>query len=124
MNEYYSQRGWMSMVEAADVEEHRFPADMFLNVNFPPVPWSEFKGVTITRLGRRVYRDELVSRLDPRGRPYYWIGGEPPSGVPDHGTDIWAVGNGQVSITPVYLDMTAFHFHEELRRWDIQLTEL
>ncbi len=103
------------------VEEHGLPTDMFLNVNFPATPWDELKGVAVTRLGRRVYRDELVSRLDPRGRPYYWIGGEPPSGVPDCGTDIWAVVDGYVSITPVYLDMTAHHFHEELKSWDIQL---
>jgi 5'-nucleotidase len=105
------------------VEEHRLPTDMFLNVNFPAVPWREVKGVLITRLGRRVYRDELVSRLDPRGRPYYWIGGEPPGGVADCGTDIGAVTDGYVSITPVYLDMTAYHFHEELKRWDIRLSE-
>jgi len=103
------------------VERHSLPADMFLNVNFPAIPWNEVKGVSITRLGRRVYRDELVSRTDPRGRPYYWIGGNPPSGVPDTGTDIWAVANGYVSITPVHLDMTAYHFREDLRRWNIQL---
>jgi 5'-nucleotidase len=103
------------------VAQHGLPADMLLNVNFPAVPWAEVKGVTITRLGRRVYRDELVRRTDPRGRSYYWIGGNPPSGVPDRGTDIWAVANRHVSITPVHLDMTAFQFREELRRWDIQL---
>ncbi len=106
---------------AQHVADHGLPADMFLNVNFPAVPWEEVKGVTITRLGRRVYRDELVSRVDPRGRPYYWIGGKPPGGVPDGGTDIWAVANGYVSITPVHLDMTAYHFREDLRRWNIQL---
>jgi 5'-nucleotidase len=105
------------------VSLHRLPADMFLNVNFPAVPWSAVKGVAITRLGRRVYRDELVSRVDPRGRPYYWIGGEPPSGVPDCGTDIGAVSDGYVSITPVYLDMTAYHFHEELKQWDLGLAQ-
>lgn len=103
------------------VTQRGLPADMFLNVNFPGVPWEEVKGVIITRLGRRVYRDKLVHRTDPRGRSYYWIGGKPPSGVPDRGTDIWAVANGYVSITPVYLDMTAYHFREDLRRWDIQL---
>jgi 5'-nucleotidase len=103
------------------VERSGLPADMFLNVNFPPVPWEEVKGVAVTRLGRRVYRDELVARTDPRGRPYYWIGGNPPSGVPDQGTDIWAVVNGNVSVTPVSLDMTAYHFREDLRRWNIQL---
>jgi 5'-nucleotidase len=104
------------------VAEHGLPTDLFLNVNFPAVPWNEVKGVIITRLGRRVYRDELVSRLDPRGRAYYWIGGNPPSGVADNGTDIWAISNGYVSITPVHLDMTAYHFCEDLRRWNIQLS--
>jgi 5'-nucleotidase len=104
------------------VAEHGLPADLFLNVNFPAVPWNEVKGVAITRLGRRVYRDELVSRTDPRGRPYYWIGGNPPGGVPDTGTDFWAISNGYVSITPVHLDMTAYHFREELRRWNIRLS--
>jgi len=103
------------------VGRHGLPADTLLNVNFPAVPWNEVKGVSTTRLGRRVYLDELVSRTDPRGRPYYWIGGSPPGGVPDSGTDIWAVTNGFISITPVHLDMTAYHFREELRRWNIQL---
>ena len=106
---------------AQAVVDRGLPADMFLNVNFPALPWEEVKGVAVTRLGRRVYRDELVSRKDPRGRPYYWIGGKPPSGVPDRGTDIGAIVNGYVSITPIHLDMTAYHFREDLRRWDLQL---
>jgi 5'-nucleotidase len=104
------------------VGRYGLPADMFLNVNFPAIAWDEVKGVAITRLGRRVYRDELVSRTDPRGRPYYWIGGKPPGGVPDSGTDIWAVANGYVSVTPVTLDMTAYHFREDMRRWNLQLS--
>ena len=104
------------------VAKHGLPADMFLNVNFPAIPWNDVKDVVITRLGRRVYRDELVCRTDPRGRSYYWIGGKPPGGVPDRGTDIWAVANGCVSVTPVHLDMTAYHFREDLRRWNIQLS--
>lgn len=103
------------------VADHGLPADMFLNVNFPGIAWDEVKDVAITRLGRRVYRDELIPRSDPRGRSYYWIGGKPPSGVPDRGTDIWALANGHVSVTPVHLDMTAYHFREDLRRWNIQL---
>ncbi|MEJ2560168.1 MAG: 5'/3'-nucleotidase SurE [Anaerolineae bacterium] len=104
------------------VERHGLPANLFLNVNFPAISWDEVKGVAVTRLGRRVYRDELVTRTDPRGRPYYWIGGTPPGGVPDSGTDIWAVANGYVSVTPVTLDMTAYHFREDMRRWNLQLS--
>jgi 5'-nucleotidase len=103
------------------VERTKLSADLFLNVNFPAGAWEDVKGVAVTRLGRRVYRDELVTRQDPRGRAYYWIGGEPPSGVADSGTDIWAVTNGYISVTPVSLDMTAYHYREDLRRWNIQL---
>ncbi len=59
----------------------------------------------------------VVERQDPRGRPYYWIGGEPPSGHLDEGTDIWAVANGYVSITPVHLDMTAYDLIPALQDW-------
>ncbi|MFQ5610524.1 MAG: 5'/3'-nucleotidase SurE [Anaerolineae bacterium] len=96
------------------------PADTLLNVNFPPDPWHEVRGVYITRLGRRVYRDELVRREDPRGRVYYWIGGEAPLGKPDHGTDIWALQNKLISITPLHLDITTHRFREELRRWHVE----
>ncbi len=105
------------------VEQRGLPADMFLNVNFPFVPWDQVKDVSITRLGRRVYRDELVTRYDPRGKPYYWIGGEPPSGVPDRGTDIGAVSTGLISITPLHLDLTAHFYREDLHRWDLKIPE-
>jgi 5'-nucleotidase len=103
------------------VRERGLPAGTFLNVNVPSCAAEEIAGVAITRLGRRVYRDILVERQDPRGRPYYWIGGEPPSGHLDDGTDIWAVANGYVSITPIHLDMTAHELIPVLEDWQFQL---
>ncbi len=102
------------------VLERGLPANTFLNVNLPNVAWAEIKGVELTRLGQRVYLDELVVRQDPRGRPYYWIGGLPPKGVADHGTDIWALENNLISITPINLDMTDHHMLEELKRWQFE----
>ena len=102
------------------VIECGLPANTLLNVNLPNVPWSEVKGVHLTRLGMRVYRDALVTRQDPRGRPYYWIGGLPPKGVADHGTDIWALENRLVSITPINLDMTSHRMIEDLKRWHLE----
>lgn len=102
------------------VLEHGLPSNTFLNVNVPAVPEDEIAGIKITRLGKRVYRDMLVERQDPRGRNYYWIGGEPPSGVPDEGTDIWALANNYVSITPLHLDMTEYQMMEELGRWGLE----
>lgn len=99
------------------VADRGLPDGVFLNVNVPYRPAEELAGVAITRLGRRVYRDLLLERRDPRGRPYYWIGGEPPSGHLDEGTDIWALAHGYVSITPVHLDMTAYDLLPNLEDW-------
>jgi 5'/3'-nucleotidase len=99
------------------VIERGLPTGTFLNINVPCRPPAEIAGITVTRLGRRVYRDVLIERQDPRGRPYYWIGGEPPGGHLDEGTDIWAVANGFVSITPIHLDMTAHDLIPKLEGW-------
>jgi len=119
-SEDLSQQAAFAARLAARVLQRGLPADTLLNVNFPTVAWSEVQGVYITRLGRRVYQDELIRRQDPRGRDYYWIGGHPPTGIPEHGTDIWAVENKLVSITPISLDVTAHRMIEELKRWHLE----
>jgi 5'-nucleotidase len=105
---------------AQKVIDQGLPANTFLNVNLPKAAWSEIKGIAVTRLGQRVYRDQLVTRADPRGRPYYWIGGLPPRGVADHGTDIWALENNLISVTPVNLDLTGHRLIEDLKRWKLE----
>jgi 5'-nucleotidase len=67
----------------------------------------------VTRLGRRVYREKAVREVDPRGRPYYWVGAGPPEWEEDEGTDIAAVRRGFAAVTPVHLDLT---HHGALRR--------
>ena len=84
------------------LEQHRDPR-IVLNVNFPV---ADFAGVRITSLGRRIYSEGVIERLDPRGRKYYWIGGEPPVWHPGEGTDFDAIQSGFVSITPLHLDLT------------------
>lgn len=81
---------------------------LLLNLNIPYLTYEEIKGIKITKLGLRIYRDALVRREDPRGRPYYWIGGESPTGVPEDGTDFGALKEGAVSITPLNLDLTDY----------------
>jgi 5'-nucleotidase len=101
----------------ANVFENGLPSGVLLSVNVPYLPLDKIKGVQITRQGLRLYRDQLVRRLDPRGRPYYWIGGEAPSGVPDEGTDIGALADGYVSVAPIQLDLTAHALIEPVRQW-------
>jgi 5'-nucleotidase len=93
------------------------PEGVLLNVNVPYLKEGELKGFMITRQGLRVYRDELDSRKDPRGKPYYWIGGQFPTGVLEEGTDYGAIKAGYVSITPLQLDLTAREAMEDLKKW-------
>ena len=92
-------------------------ADLFLNVNVPNLDFSEIGAVEVTRQGRRIYKDELYKRLDPRGRPYYWIGGERPAGHILEGTDIAAIANNRISVTPLMLDLTNYTMLEKLKGW-------
>jgi len=102
---------------AADIVEkiyqYGLPATTLININVP----KNHNGLYIARQGIRVYRDELVERRDPRNKPYYWIGGEPPTGVDDEGSDYWAMKQGYVSVTPLQLDMTAYNLIDSLDEW-------
>lgn len=102
--------------------ERAFEHPTLLNINVPYLPLEEMGGIAFTRQGLRVYRDALDRREDPRRRPYYWIGGEAPTGVPDAGTDIWALAEGYVSVTPLQLDLTCYDCMDELRGWNPSLT--
>ena len=79
-------------------------------------------GIEVTRLGRRVYQDQLVERLDPRGIPYFWIGGPPPSGLAIEGTDFHAVVNRRIAITPIHLDLTGRRLLRRLKTWAVAAT--
>lgn len=89
--------------------EHRDP-QIILNVNFP---LGDFQGVKVARLGKRIYSEGVIERLDPRGRKYYWIGGEPPIWHPGEDTDFEAIKDGYIAITPLHLDLT---HHESISR--------
>jgi 5'-nucleotidase len=94
--------------------KHNLTPQVVLNVNVPSIP---IRGVLATQLGRRVYRDELVVRHDPRGRPYYWLGGSDPEGDMTEGTDTAAVANGYISVTPVHFDLTNQSWLQRLQDW-------
>ncbi len=121
-----NHRGGVDYAPAADiaakvvrmVQENQLPKNVFLNTNIPDLPADQIKGLMVTRLGLRIYLDELVRREDPRGKPYYWIGGDAPTGVPEEGTDIGALAAGYVSIAPIQLDLTAHHALPAIRDWN------
>ena len=91
-----------AIVETLRTEE--LPRDLLLNVNVPAGP---IQGVRFTRLGRRVYKQSVIEKLDPRGRKYYWIAGTPQWDRAS-GTDYEAISTGYVSVTPLHLDLTYY----------------
>lgn len=103
---------------AATVLQRGLPPGILLNVNIPYMAGPKVRGIRITRQGLRVYRDRLDRRVDPRGRPYYWIGGDAPEGIPEEGTDYGALKAGLVSITPLQLDLTMYNIIPALADWD------
>jgi 5'-nucleotidase len=78
----------------------------FWNVNIPAIAYEELAGVRVTRMGRRVYEDRVEPRQDPWGRTYYWQGGVTVRRSDDVSTDVGAISQGFVSVTPIRMDWT------------------
>jgi len=99
------------------VIENGLSHEILLNVNVPFLADDKLQGVVLTRQGLRVYHSRLDERIDPRHKPYYWIGGDAPTGVPERGTDVGALAEGFVSVTPLQLDLTAYRALTDLNTW-------
>lgn len=113
-NEYYETAAEAAVSILARFREFAFPEGILLNVNVPNIPSEDIKGFRITRKGIRVYREKVTPLKDPKGRSYYWISGRPED-VLDEGSDVRAVSEGYVSITPIHMDMTHYPSLEILR---------
>ena len=98
--------------------ERGIPAGVLLNVN---VPQGEPRGIRITRQGARTYRAAAIRRLDPSGRPYFWIAGADTTPADDPDADHVAVREGYVSITPLHADMTHDPSRGVLAGWGLTL---
>jgi 5'-nucleotidase len=94
-----------------------FPRDTLFNVNLPPVPVDEVRGVRLTRLGRRVYSQSVAPMKDPWGRQIYWIGGGEISWSGEPDSDFRAIEERYVSVTPLHLDLTNFGVLQGAEKW-------
>ncbi len=106
---------------AKRLQTQPLPPHTILNINAPNLPHSELKGIAVTTQGRRQYVDRLEKRLDPVGRPYYWLGGslaEEAAGA-EAGSDVRAVADGRISLTPIHLDLTAYSLLPSLKEWEL-----
>ncbi|TKC90222.1 5'/3'-nucleotidase SurE [Trinickia terrae] len=118
-------KDWAHLQDAArvavDIVRHflanPLPGHPLLNVNIPNLPYEQLSDWQVTRLGKRHPSQPVIRQTNPRGEPIYWIG---PSGAAldaSEGTDFHALANGQVSITPLQLDLTHTHMLSATREW-------
>jgi 5'-nucleotidase len=109
--------GFLRQILARD----SFPRHALLNVNLPAVAPAEVRGVKVTSLGQRRYSDSITKALDPKGREYFWIGGDISAWTGADDADYRAVKEGYISVTPLHLDLTNYELLEEIRQWDLAL---
>lgn len=102
------------------VLEHKLPQDTLLNVNVPNLPADRIRGIEITTQGRKRYNSRVDKRIAPNGCAYYWIcGTERTEDIPD-GTDVKAIANDKVSITPIHLNLTNDTAISLISKWGIE----
>ncbi len=95
------------------------PLGTLLNVNVPPIPEKEIKGVRITRQSKARWNDWFEARKDPNNKEYYWLTGRLVDEEKSDDTDLWAVEHNYVSITPIQYDLTDYKLIPELKKWKI-----
>ncbi len=103
---------------AARMLAEGLPSDTLLNVNIPGL--KSIKGYWITRLGKRFYNDVVIEKIDPRGKKYFWIGGEIDRWEGGRDSDFHAFKGGYVTITPLHFDMTNHDSILKLKGWDFE----
>ncbi len=102
----------------ADIlDRHKPPSGTLLNINIPNVPPDKLRGYAVTRQAHSRFIEEFHRRTDPRGNTYYWLAGEMELLDDRGGTDVEAVRDGYVSVTPIGLDLTHHALMDEVERW-------
>jgi len=94
---------------------HGFSRNTLVNVNVPAVGRNEIRGVRITKLGTRRYENLFERHVDPRGRTFYWLGGDVIEEEQDPDSDVTAVNNNYISVTPIHFDLTDYRLIEEFK---------
>lgn len=102
------------------VSVENFPRDTLLNINLPPVPAAEVKGIRVVPLGSRYFEESLTRMKDPWGHEMFWIGGGTIHYTGGTDTDHHAVDEGFIAITPLHMDLTNYDLLETVRGWSLE----
>lgn len=93
-----------------------FDKNTLININIPDLSENDIKGIRFTKLGLRNYDNLFEERRDPRGNTYYWLGGGVMDEEQDPESDVYAVNQGFISVTPIHLDLTDYQLINQYRR--------
>ena len=116
-SEHFTDAAHIAVNVTRTVLAHGLPTDTYLNVNIPNSPRSSMLPPLITRQGKRSFIGKIVDKTDPRGRKYFWLGGEESHLNDEPGTDFHAISHGHVSITPLHIDLTNHKSLAILSKW-------
>ncbi len=103
------------------LEHHTLDSKVLLNVNVPAIEWADIGGVRITKLGRRRYNDFFERRVDPRGKVYYWLAGEAEELADEPDTDVQAIRDNCISVSPIHYDLTHYPSVPDIEAWGVGL---
>jgi len=123
VGQHYQTAARVAALIVARLKADPLPADTILNVNVPDRPWEEIAGFEVTRLGHRHRAEPCVRQDDPRGRAWWWIGPSGPEMDAGPGTDFHAVRYGNISITPIHVDLTRYQALEQVASWVVGMRE-
>jgi len=114
-----THRSWIERLLRDIVHVKGFPDETLLNVNLPPIPGDEIRGIRVTTLGNRVFAGSLLRTSDPWGREVFWIGGGQISWTGRDDSDFRAVRDGFISVTPLHVDLTNYALLEAVSGWQL-----
>ncbi len=114
----YSKK--VAKIIAQAVLKNGLPPGVLLNVNIPPVPEEKINGIKVTKQGKTRWNDYFERRVDPQQREYYWLTGTMDYIEDDEESDIRAIQENFVSVTPIQFDLTAYDFLEKLKHWEFK----
>jgi 5'-nucleotidase len=114
-----THRGWLERLLRDILQVKGFPEETLLNVNLPPIPGDQIRGIRVTTLGNRVFAGSLLRTTDPWGREVFWIGGGQISWTGRDDSDFRAVRDGFISVTPLHVDLTNYALLEAVSGWHL-----